>query len=399
MSQDVTENQGASLVQSVLQMVASTSDLNSSIETILKAGCQLTQATSAFFVIFHEPEFVAVENFDSSQLVDMDMMRERAEALSSGIHLSASLPTQTSHNYVGSLLSPVVVNEAIVGLCGFLFESEYEADDTAMEWLSSLLDCLTIVTARTRYEARQLRLSRNQYEFMRIVSHDLRSPLASVLGFASMLESNAVGDMNEKQAHFVTKILSGIDQMTTLVDNIQDAGRYDPETGFYEMDRAPTDVLDMIQDIVNNHLLPAEKQELTLKVAESSHIPIINADQTMLERAITNLVDNAIKYTPNGGEIEVGAQLRDENIIISISDNGYGISEEDRKRLFERHFRIRRREHKRVKGSGLGLFIVRSVAQRHGGNAWVESTEGEGSSFLIRIPLEGDNLVGSNPDS
>lgn len=398
MSQDGTDNQGSSIVQSVLQMVASTSDLDSSISTILSAGCKLTDAQASFYVIFHEPEFIAGENLDITNLVDVEMLKERAESLSSGVHLSSSLPLQVSSDFVGSLLSPVVVNDKVVGLCGFLFKSEYDADDAAMEWLSSLLDCLTIVTARARFEARQERLSRNQYEFMRIVSHDLRSPLASVLGFASMLESNAVGEMNEKQTHFVTKILSGIDQMTDLVDNIQDAGRYDPETGFYEMDRAPTDIMDMIQGIVNNHLLPAEKQELTLKVAEVGDLPIINADKTMLERAISNLVDNAIKYTPNGGEIEVGAELRDENIIIYVSDNGFGISEEDRKRLFERHFRIRRREHKRVKGSGLGLFIVRSVAQRHGGNAWVESVEGEGSSFLIRIPLDGDNLVGSTTD-
>ncbi|MGB1288655.1 MAG: sensor histidine kinase, partial [Aggregatilineales bacterium] len=139
--------------------------------------------------------------------------------------------------------------------------------------------------------------------------------------------------------------------------------------------------------------LPAEKQELTILSDASEDIPIINVDSSMLERGIGNLVDNAIKYTPNGGEIRIGAHQRDNEIVITVRDNGFGISDENLKKLFKRHFRIRRREHKRVKGSGLGLFIVHSVAQHHGGRAGVESVEGEGSTFYITIPLKGRNLL------
>lgn len=241
------------------------------------------------------------------------------------------------------------------------------------------------------------RLNRNQSEFTRIVSHDLRSPLTSMQGFASMLEM--VGELNEKQKHFVDKILSGITQMASLVDNIQDAGRYDPETGFYEMQRAQVDLSEMAKRIVDNHLLPAEKQELTLAVAIDPNVPIVNVDSNMLERAITNLVDNAIKYTPNGGTIRVGVERKTDQLVISIQDDGYGISPEHQKMLFERHVRIQRQEHKRVKGSGLGLFIVRSVAMRHGGDAWVESAPGSGSTFFIAIPLSGANLVGGASNS
>jgi two-component system sensor histidine kinase VicK len=238
------------------------------------------------------------------------------------------------------------------------------------------------------------KLNRNQYEFTRNVTHDLRSPLTSMQGFASMLELGAVGELNEKQAHFIEKILSGINQIAVLVDNIQDAGRYDPETGFYEMSREHCDLLELAQRIAENHLVPAEKGELQLSVRVADNVPIINADPTMLERALRNLVDNAIKYTPNGGTITVGVEKQDEQVIISVADSGLGISAEDQKRLFERGVRIHRDEHKKVKGSGLGLFIVRSVAQRHGGDAWVESAINEGSTFFISIPLEGPNLIG-----
>jgi signal transduction histidine kinase len=240
------------------------------------------------------------------------------------------------------------------------------------------------------------KLNRNQSEFTRIVSHDLRTPLTSMQGFANMLELQLVGELNEKQSHFVEKILSGISQMTTLVDNIQDAGRYDPETGFYEISRSQCDISDIVNRISNNFLVPAEKQELKLSIAVADDVPIINADVNMIERAITNLVDNAIKYTPNGGQVEVRAVTEDDQMIISVSDSGFGISPDNQKHLFERHVRIPRQEHKRVKGSGLGLFIVKSVAQRHGGDAWVKSVENKGTTFYLSIPLDGENLIGAD---
>jgi signal transduction histidine kinase len=237
-----------------------------------------------------------------------------------------------------------------------------------------------------------IKMSRNQNEFVRVVSHDLRSPLTSIQGFAGMLD--AAGTLNDKQRHFVEKIMSGITQMAALVENIQDAGRFDPETGFYEMARTACDVGALVERVAQNYLVPAEKQELKLTVEIIEPLPIVNADGLMLERAITNLIDNAIKYTPNGGDIRVRVSVEDRALVIAVQDTGYGITSEDQKLLFQRHVRLIRKEHQRkVKGSGLGLFIVRSVAQRHNGSAWVVSTEGQGSTFYLRIPLSDANLI------
>jgi two-component system, OmpR family, phosphate regulon sensor histidine kinase PhoR len=236
------------------------------------------------------------------------------------------------------------------------------------------------------------KLNRNQSEFMRIVSHDLRSPLTSMQGFASMLELELVGELNEKQKHFVTKILAGIAQMTALVENIQDAGRYDPESGFYELNRSHCDLGEVARRVVENQLIPAEKS-LNISVSVADNVPIINADVTMLERAIINLVDNAIKYTPTNGSIEVSVKCVDNNVVVLVHDTGLGISPQNQANLFERHVRIARQEHKKIKGSGLGLFIVRSAARRHNGDAWVESEENVGSTFYLSIPLDGPNLV------
>ncbi len=240
----------------------------------------------------------------------------------------------------------------------------------------------------TRYK----NLQESQLVFVSTVSHDLRSPLTFMRGYADML--SMVGPLNEKQQGFSEKISIGIAQMSDLVEKILDAGRLAPE-GRYELERTTVDVARIVSDIVNTHLQPAEKKNQTLTVNLNSGLPILNLDKTMVQRALNNLVDNAIKYTPNGGTITVSADIQDNHLLLSVRDTGLGISEENQKHLFERFRRVRRREHQSVKGSGLGLFIVKSVAQRHGGDAWVESKEGQGSAFFIRIPLEGANLVGA----
>ncbi len=241
----------------------------------------------------------------------------------------------------------------------------------------------------TRYK----NLRQNQSEFVSTVSHDLRSPLTYMHGYATMLPM--VGALNDKQKGFADKIVAGVAQMTDLVDKILDAGRLDPE-GNYELNREACDVAKVVTDIVSNHAQPAEKKNLSLNVSVDPALPVLNLDDVMLRRALNNLVDNAIKYTPERGSITVSAVIQDNNLLLSVQDTGLGINEENRKHLFERFRRIRRREHQAVKGSGLGLFIVKSVAQRHGGDAWVDSIEGAGSTFNIKIPLEGANLVGAD---
>ncbi|HLY25493.1 MAG TPA: ATP-binding protein [Aggregatilineales bacterium] len=240
----------------------------------------------------------------------------------------------------------------------------------------------------TRYR----NLRDNQSEFVSTVSHDLRSPLTYMHGYATMLPM--VGELNEKQKSFAEKIILGIAQMTDLVDKILDASRLDPD-GNYELNREACDVTKIVNDIVGNHQQAAEKKNISLISDMPTGVPILNLDDVMVRRALNNLVDNAIKYTPDNGSVTVSAGVQDNNLMLAVSDTGLGISEENQKHLFERFRRVRRREHQTIKGNGLGLFIVKSVAQKHGGDAWVESVEGQGSTFAIRIPLEGVNLLGA----
>ena len=383
----------ATLLQDILRLIAKSPDLNDVAQTVLQESRRLTGANAGFLLLFEDPHVLIADQISPEVVPQATQLRSYTRRLSYDIHISNNLPSALATQYVGWLIVPLMYRQAVAGVFCLLYQTEIHLSEEESNTLISLIDALSIVAHSVKSESRHEKLNHNQNEFVRVVSHDLRSPLASMKGFASMLEAQMVGELNERQAYYVEKILIGIEQMTSLVDNIQDAGRYDPENGFYQLQRSPSDLIDIVHDIVEKQIVPAEKDDIHLTVRTSDDIPIVNVDANMLERSIINLVDNAIKYTPNGGTVEVGVMRKDDAIVITVSDDGYGISEENLKSLFQRHFRIRRKEHKRIKGSGLGLFIVRSVAVQHGGEAFVTSTEGEGSTFGIRIPLTGDNLL------
>lgn len=237
------------------------------------------------------------------------------------------------------------------------------------------------------------RLHDNMSDFLATVSHDMRSPLTFMRGYLDMLDM--VGPLNERQDEYTNRIATGFDQMSDMVDKILKAGRLDPMTGTYRLEREPCDVIDMVDEVVNNLASPAHAKKLILRRAVDDGIPILNLDRGLVVSAFMNLAENAVKYTPEGGTIEITLYIEDNDLMFRVTDDGYGISAEDQQKLFRRNVRIHRKEWKRVKGSGLGLFIVKNVAQRHGGDTWVDSMEGKGSTFYFSIPLDGPNLLSS----
>lgn len=235
-------------------------------------------------------------------------------------------------------------------------------------------------------------LSENMSNFLHTVSHDIRSPMTAAKGYVDMLRM--VGEVNERQTAFIEKILTSINDMTNLVEKVLDAGRLDPEMDVYEIRRETTDPSAIIQKVVSTLSSLAALKKITLTSEVAPNVPIMYIDELMTERAMMNLAENAIKYSPEGGKVHLSAKVEDEMLVFAVSDNGYGISDEDQERLFERGQRVRRKEHKGIRGSGLGLFIVRNVARKHKGFANVESYVGKGSTFSISIPLIQENLVG-----
>jgi PAS domain S-box-containing protein len=219
-------------------------------------------------------------------------------------------------------------------------------------------------------------------EFVATVSHDLRSPLTFMRGYLAMLPT--AGDLSEKQQEFVDKIIRGIDQMSELIDDLLDISRIEAGVG---IDMAPCEVDHVIKVVVAELRGRAEAKNLKLQLELPPTLPPIVGDEALIKRAVTNLVDNAIKYTPEGS-VTVRVRERDSYLVVSVNDTGIGIAPADQIRLFEKFYRIKRRDTIRIKGTGMGLAIVKSIAERHHGKAWVESKLGEGSTFHLALPKE-----------
>lgn len=220
-------------------------------------------------------------------------------------------------------------------------------------------------------------------EFVSTVSHDLRAPLTLMRGYGTML--SMVGDVNEQQQEFVEKILKSVEQMTGLVDNLLDLGRIEAGVGL-NVERVPVESI--LREVVNNYRPQAVNKQIALEFELGDDMDPVEADATLLRQAISNLVDNAIKYTQGEGSVTIRARQEMGQQIIEVSDSGLGIAPADQARLFEKFFRARRAETLQEKGTGLGLAIVKSIIEQHSGTVQVESRLGEGSTFLMSIPLK-----------
>jgi signal transduction histidine kinase len=220
-------------------------------------------------------------------------------------------------------------------------------------------------------------------EFVNSVSHDLRSPLALMQGYATMLQM--VGDLNEQQTSYVRKIIQGVENMARLVSNLLDLGRIETGVGL-KLEKVP--IVELVERVAGAQQLHAAQKRIELGADIPAHVTsLIDADKALLEQALQNLVDNAIKYTKIGGVVRIRLFERNQRIIFEVRDNGIGIAPLDIPRLFERFYRGARRETRQQRGTGLGLAIVKSIADRHGGRVWVESRLGVGSQFFLEIPI------------
>jgi len=221
-------------------------------------------------------------------------------------------------------------------------------------------------------------------EFVSTVSHDLRSPLTLMRGYATMMDM--VGDLNEQQQSYVGKIITGVENMARLVNDLLDLGRI--ELGV-DLQVEPISVLDVLEKVTSTLQVQANQKEIDLSLEISQDLPdLIDADPALFHQAVYNLVENAIKYTSEGGHVSVRVRTSPQDLVFEIQDTGIGIAPEDMTRLFEKFYRGKAREARTRAGTGLGLAIVRSIAERHGGRVWVESEEGKGSTFYLLIPIK-----------
>jgi len=221
-------------------------------------------------------------------------------------------------------------------------------------------------------------------EFVTMVSHELRSPLTLIHGYAKILR--LTGNLNEQQDASVAKIIDGIEEMKHLVQNLLDIGRLDAGTAL-ELTQYPLD--SFARKVVEGMDAQAKQKNVTIKLAIPEKPISLEADATFLTQALKNLLDNAIKFSKMGGDVNFHVQVEDDRILFIVRDEGIGIAPLDQRNIFNKFQRTSSLVGQENSGSGLGLAIVRSVAERHGGKVWLESQLGKGSTFYLEIPQQG----------
>ncbi|MFZ0545095.1 MAG: HAMP domain-containing sensor histidine kinase [Candidatus Promineifilaceae bacterium] len=225
-----------------------------------------------------------------------------------------------------------------------------------------------------------------QRDFVANVSHDLKTPLTSVTGWSQAL-MDGTADKTEQRERAVRIIHDEAGRMSRMVEQLLDLAKI--ESGQLQLNREPVNLAQLIREVQRNLILRAEEKEVHLTM-EIAPVSAVSGDRDRLVQILTNLVDNAIDHTPPAGQVTIGLKPYDEQMVeLVVQDTGPGISPEDLSRIFERFYQVdksRRRTSER-QGVGLGLAIVKELVEAHDGRITVQSDMGQGSSFVVRLPV------------
>jgi signal transduction histidine kinase len=229
---------------------------------------------------------------------------------------------------------------------------------------------------------RQRELDHVKDEFIAVISHELRTPLASVYGGALTLEQRDLTD--ETQQRLIGIIRSESTRLKRLVDDVLCASRL--ESRRMESDGEPADPGAVLHEIAETATETAPPNVSVVARAEEA-LPPITSDADQLRHVLSNLVDNAIKYSPDGGTVEVVARRVPGRVSFAVKDEGIGIPEEERQRIFQKFTRLDPQMTRGIGGTGLGLYICHEIVTQLGGGIWVRGNEGRGSTFGFEIPI------------
>ena len=241
-----------------------------------------------------------------------------------------------------------------------------------------------------REEARRARdLAKVRAQFLRTMSHELRSPLTSILGFAELLRNDIAGPLSETQREYLDDIHGAGAHLLSLVNDVLDLSRID--AGVWDLSPEYIDVTPFVEGVAGSFAERAARKGLKLRLDTASAPASVTADRRALTQILINLISNAIKFTEEG---EVAVCVReDAALVIDVRDTGIGIAPEDQGRIFEEFSQVHQGIDRPYEGTGLGLAIARRLAQASGGDIVLTSTLGEGSTFTLRLPLEDEGTA------
>lgn len=266
-----------------------------------------------------------------------------------------------------------------------------EFTEADLPFVQTLADLIAPAIDRARLEAEAeatldaRQVDRLRSEVMANLSHELRTPLAAIKGFSTALLLEEVDWSDEKRREFLRLIDEECDNLETMIGDILDSSLID--VGQLLIERQPVRLPRLAREVADEMQLRTEIHRLVLDFPPG--FPIVDADPFRVKQVLRNIVDNSIKYSPGGGLVVIRGEVRPADVVISIADQGVGISPEDLIPLFEKYFRVKSPTGYHVPGTGLGLPAARAIVEAHGGRIWAESKVGQGTTLCFSLPRAG----------
>ncbi|MBI2100934.1 MAG: PAS domain S-box protein [Candidatus Vogelbacteria bacterium] len=230
-------------------------------------------------------------------------------------------------------------------------------------------------------------IDRAKTEFVSLASHQLKTPLSAINWYSEMMLEEEVGPLNDKQKEYLKNLYDANRRMVELVNSLLNVSRID--LGTFAVEPTPTDFAAVADGVLAELAPQIALKKLYLNKEFDSQVPKINADVKLVRIVFQNLLSNAVKYTAPGGSLGLTIKREGENVLIRVTDTGYGIPAADQGKIFTKLFRADNIRDKEAEGTGLGLYIVKAVVEEVGGRIWFDSLEGRGTTFFITLPLAG----------
>lgn len=230
-------------------------------------------------------------------------------------------------------------------------------------------------------------VDRAKTEFVSLASHQLKTPLSAINWYAEMLLDGEVGPLTDKQREYLTGLYGSAKRMVELVNALLNVSRL--ELGTFIVEPVPTDVLQLAREVLEELRPGLAAKKITVGLTDDKTLPLIPLDPKLTRMILQNLLTNAVKYTAAAGEVALAITRAEDDLLIRVGDTGYGIPSADQTKIFTKLFRAENVRDKEADGTGLGLYLVKSIIEHVGGRIWFDSLEGKGTTFYVTLPLTG----------
>ncbi|MDD2731943.1 MAG: HAMP domain-containing sensor histidine kinase [Candidatus Pacebacteria bacterium] len=276
----------------------------------------------------------------------------------------------------------------LTSIGSYLIGSSYITDPSLVALIVIIITGVLFIISYiiTRSFERLAEASRMKSEFINIVSHQLRSPITNIKWIADFLTSEDVEIADNKKDEYYTHLKENISRMVELIDDLLIVSKI--EEGSFPLKKTKSSLNDLVYEVIERSKAFAEVCNIKIVFNPKESLPSAFFDPNLIKLVVENLIDNAIRYTKKGGRVEIETECRKNRLYFSIKDNGVGIPKQDQKYIFGKFFRAENAMRNQTKGSGLGLYIAKSIIIKSGGRIWFDSEANKGTTFHFLIPTK-----------